>query len=180
MKKNTYIVLIGVTLIVLIGILVYTLISPSGTSSTPFPNNQQFPITNSPSGQNATSIELQTATGTIVVRNFLQDPQSKADPVNDGHFQLGTYIDPTDSTAPDVPYNIEYIASTQYFIIVLYQEPIAEARQEAEQFLMNHLGITEEQMCQLKYMVSVPNRVSSYFAGTSLGFSFCPGAVPLE
>jgi len=48
-----------------------------------------------------------------------------------------------------------------------------------ERDLMAKLGITEDAMCQLNYMVSVPYWVNEYYAGESLGFSFCPGATQL-
>ena len=44
---------------------------------------------------------------------------------------------------------------------------------------MQHLGISESDMCRLSYMVSVPNRVNTIYAGQNLGFSFCMGAVAL-
>lgn len=157
--------------------------------------NKKAPATNQPApSQGATSGTLYpvsvtvapsatpqgaTTTATIEVNDFLKDPQTKADPSNPGHYYLGNYIDPTVDSAPNVPYVIEYIEKTQYFSIALLREPIGSARQAAEQYLQQHLGISQSQMCQLHYMVSTPAWVNGKYANTSLGFSFCPGAVQL-
>lgn len=117
--------------------------------------------------------------GMIEVNDFMQDPQTKGDPVNAGQYFLGNYIDPTSPDAPAVPYAVTFIDATSYFNIALLAEPIDEARTEAEAYLQKQLGITPGQMCQLKYMVSVPVRVNQTYAGQNLGFSFCPGATPL-
>jgi len=100
--------------------------------------------------------------------------------VNDGQYFLGNFIDPTVENPPQVPYAIEYNSNTQFFSMALFQEPISESRRGAEQFLMRFLGLSETQLCQLNYRISVPNRVNQIFAGVSLGFSFCPGSVVLE
>ena len=102
--------------------------------------------------------------------------------INAGYYYLGYHMkegfpDPTASDNP--PYVISYIDSTQYFNIALLQEPIGSVREEAQQYLMQHLGISQDQMCRLNYMVSVPDRVNSQFSSKNLGFSFCPGATVL-
>ena len=102
--------------------------------------------------------------------------------MNPGYYYLGYHYangtsDPTASNDP--PYLIEYISTTQYFNISLLHEPLGQIRQQAEQYLMAHTGLTQNQMCQIKYMVSVPSSVNQVYAGTNLGFSFCPGAVQL-
>jgi hypothetical protein len=127
----------------------------------------------------AITFDVRVADGSISVRNFFNDPLTIADPVNQGHYQLGTFIDPASAVPADVPYYIEYIASTQYFIISLQQEPIGESRQQAEQFLLGHLGVDQTQLCRLNYTVGTPARVSVLHAGQNLGFSFCSGATQL-
>lgn len=118
----------------------------------------------------------------IQVTNFLKDPATFKDPINPGIYYLGyhVYEGVLDATATDnPPYIIEYISATQYFNIVLLQEPIGSVRAAAEQYLIAQLGITQAQMCQLNYTLGTPNRVNSQYAGTDLGFSFCPGATVL-
>lgn len=136
-----------------------------------------YPVTVTVAPVNSSTQEATTTT--LGVREFLKDPETKSDPNNPGHYFLGNYIDPTIDQPPGVPYVIEYIEKTKYFSIALLQEPIGSARQAAEQYLMQHLGISEAQMCSLRYMVSTPISVNSTYAGTSLGFSFCPGATEL-
>lgn len=118
----------------------------------------------------------------ISTTNFIADPATVKDPINAGYYYLGYHVnegvpDPTATDNP--PYVIEYIAETNYFNIALLQEPIGEQRLAAEQYLMARLGITPDQMCRLDYMVSVPDRINSYYSGKNLGFSFCPGATAL-
>lgn len=121
--------------------------------------------------------------GTIQVDDFKTDPAFVKDPVNPGYYYLGYHFNEgvSDPTATDTPpYVIQYTDNNQSFNIALYEEPIGQVRQEAEQYLMAHLGISQNQMCQLKYTVGVPARVDATYAGiVNLGFSFCPGATVL-
>ncbi len=136
---------------------------------------------NSTNGNGSIAI-YSSSGGEIQVQDFTKDPLTVEDPVNTGQYYLGYHFTEgvPDSTATDSPpYVIDYIASDQFFNVVLYKEPIAKTRQEAEQYLMQHLGITQDQMCGLKYLISVPFWVNQYYTGTSLGFSFCPGATQL-
>jgi hypothetical protein len=177
MKRVLYILI--TLLIVVIAALVYlNSVSDSGTQSgdewTTFPESAG----NIPNPQSAT-FDLKGENGVIEVRNFFTDQLTRTDPVNEGHYQLGTYIDPYSPLPSDEPYYIEYIASTEYFNISLLAVPIAGSRREAEQFLLNHLDISEDQLCNINYRVTVPARVNLLYAGQSLGFSFCPNAVAL-
>lgn len=146
----------------------------SGNIPAPTPNN-------SVQGQSSFTI-MGTGGTTIPTRDFLHAPTTGEYPTP-GYFYLGYHagsagvVDKTATSSP--PYLIGYISSTQYFNIELLSEPIGTTRLAAEQFLMNNLGISQSQMCQLNYMVSVPNSVNSQYAGKNLGFSFCPGATVL-
>ncbi|MFA6408276.1 MAG: hypothetical protein WCW36_02285 [Candidatus Paceibacterota bacterium] len=164
--------------------------APTGTS-TPAVQNTVFPVASSvQSNTSAIATSSQVATmsiaivggGSVQTDNFIADPETAKDPINPGYYYLGYHQyegmpDPTVTTNP--PYVIAYISSTQYFNIALLQEPIGSVRIEAEQYLMAHLGISQDQMCLLNYMVSVPDRVNSQFSGRNLGFSFCQGATVL-
>ncbi len=83
------------------------------------------------------------------------------------------------SANPSAPYDITYESATQYFNISLLAEPIGQTRVEMEHDLMTKLGVSENAMCLLNYMVSVPYWVNAFYTGKNLGFSFCPGAVVL-
>ncbi|HVV39308.1 MAG TPA: hypothetical protein VHD31_03205 [Candidatus Paceibacterota bacterium] len=183
--------------VVIIGICAFIFLKLiSGTSSEPDTNtnnpttlgtgNNTSVVTNSPSGSNSSS---QTNTqssiqayggGVIAAKDFKNDPATTKDPLNPGHYYIGPHVnegidDPTASDNP--PYVIEYIDQDQTFTIDLLQEPIGTVRQDMEKFLMSKLGLSEAQMCQLKYTVSVSWRVNPLYAGQNLGFSFCQGAM---
>lgn len=155
-------------------------VQPSGQSPLPVAGS----ITTVAATSSASSVTMLLAApgGTIQTNNFINDPATVQDPIAPGYFYLGYHpydgsADPTAVKNP--PYLIEYINATQYFNIALLEEPIGAVRGEMEQYLLTHLGITQDQACRLNYMVSVPNRVNSAFSGRNLGFSFCPGAAAL-
>ncbi len=154
--------------------------APTSPSST---QNVGLPV--APAVQQTTTVTVITASsseGWVQTVDFIHDPTTVKDSNNAGYYYLGYHTkqstsDQTATTTP--PYLITYISATNYFNISLLQEPIGPVREEAEQYLMARLGITQEQMCQLDYMVSVPDRVNTQFSGRNLGFSFCPGATVL-
>ena len=150
-----------------------------------FPVAGSVPVDTTVTQTQQSSMTLEGVGGQFISTvDFIADPMTVKDPSNPGYYYLGYHYRANegvvDATATDnPPYIIEYIAETHYFNISLLSEPIGELRQEAEQYLMTRLGITQDQMCQLDYMVSVPDRVNSYYSGKSLGFSFCQGATAL-
>ncbi len=147
------------------------LVSPLGTTTPPFP----IP---GPGPNPSKMISIKTGSGTdIQVKDFLHDPELVTDPITPGNYYLGNnFITNGDA---DVAYVVEYIEQSNFFNIVLYKEPIAQSRKQAEQYLMAHLGISQSQMCSLRYMVGVPHSVNEFYTATSLGFSFCPGSVQI-
>lgn len=183
MNKTT--VLIGGIIVVsaLLGLAFWVAGSSAKTTSTVAPSTG-FPIASSTPQENTVAVTTPTLQGGIPIQatDFINDPTTAKDPINTGYYYLGYHVnegvpDPTATANP--PYIITYISTTHYFNIALLQEPIGPIRLEAEQYLMNRLGIPQSQMCQLDYMVSVPDKVNSQFSGLNLGFSFCPGAVVL-
>ncbi len=151
--------------------------SPTPTNVPQVPTPQQTPQANVP------TIRMRTASGgTMLVRDFGRDSDTYADPVNRGYYYLGyhTQQDQRDQTAnQNQPYIVEYINQTNYFNISLLAEPLGQTRLAAEQSLMTRLGVSQAQLCQLDYMVSVPSYVSEVYSSRNLGFSFCTGSVPL-
>lgn len=151
-----------------------------GSTTSTFPSGAG--ITQTPGGTQQTTITIASSNGVIQTRDFKSDPTTVADPINHGQFYLGYHFSEGrwDTTATDnPPYIIDYVDSSQYFIVTLLQEPIRQTRLQAQQYITVHLGITEDQICQLKYTVNVPGWVNANYAGTNLGFSFCSGAVQL-
>lgn len=153
---------------------------PSDTTQTPvngLPVSDSLPHNTTSGTEPGQESNLSIATvdgGTLQTKDFVADPTTVKDAANQGYYYLGYH-----TASENVPYIISYINTTQYFNIALLQEPIGQVRTQAEAYLMEHLGVSQADLCRLKYMVSVPNRVNSYFASRNLGFSFCPGATPL-
>lgn len=187
MKKTILIVSLAFVLVIGVGALIVWLFGRTAPATTsPSTGSVTLPNAGPSAQQSGTSTDLITINGTagnsIRTKDFLADPAAGEYP-NTGYYYLGYHTategtsDPTATSNP--PYLIEYIATTQYFTIELLQEPIGSVRAAAEQYLMAHLGITQNQMCRLNYMVSVPDRVNSQLASRNLGFSFCPGATAL-
>ena len=176
MSKIQYIALGAIGVVILLTVVGFVYIfgglAPSSPSQntdgqSPFPNTRPA-INSSPQGISASSR-----------KDILKDPDTKADPNNPGHYFVGNYIDSTIDAPPTVPYAIEYIAASDYFSVALLKEPLSSSRATAEQYLMQRLGVTQDDMCRLKYMVSAPAWVNTTYASTNFGFSFCPGATVL-
>lgn len=134
--------------------------------------------TSVPAGQ----IILMTTDGKYLTTSDFLKTQAEEDSHNAGYYNLGprpevTYSD--DTRTIHTPFLITYIAATQYFNVVLLQEPIGRSRLVAQEFLLQSLGISAKDLCRLNYTVSTPTSVSQLYGGSSLGFSFCPGAIPL-
>ena len=158
---------------------------PSENLGTEFPDGgpsgTQNPDGTPSSNAGDKSLILKTTSGaTLTVRNFIIDSDTVADPQNEGYYHLGEHF-PLDGSPVETypPFAIMYVAQTQYFNISLTSEPISKARSDAEQYLLTHLGLSEEQLCQIDYMVSVPYFINQFYTSQDLRFSFCPGSVPL-
>ncbi len=176
MKKILY---FGILLLTLLVAFV-SLTGRGQTEPTVVDSWADFPIEPINTDTQAKTLELKSANGGLTVRNFFNDPRTFPDTVNQGYYQLGYFVDPTSPDAANVPFYIEFTSTTQHFIVSLQQEDIADARQQAEQFLLQHLDVTESELCSLSYTVTVPVRYNSPYTGQNLDFSFCPGAVQLQ
>lgn len=175
--KRVLLIILAVVLLVagIYAVVVFMTPQQSGTQTEP--TNTSFPTSGSanttvPGG--TVSMTLPTPGGAVLhTKNFLASPETKADSVNTGYYYLGY------SASESAPYLIQYIAATNYFNIELLREPLGATRKAAETYLMSALGVSAEELCSLDYTVGTPNSVNSTYAGTNLGFSFCPDAVKL-
>ena len=189
-------ILVGIGILFIAGLLVLAFwIAGSKTTSETSSiekQNSELPVAQSWGQGTTTSTADSTGQTTLSIvatngqpvqtRDFLSDPMTVKDPINPGYYYLGyhMYEGVPDATATDnPPYVIEYISMTYYFNVALLQEPIGTTRAEAEKYLIERLGISQDQMCQLNYMVSVSARINSRYTSRNLGFSFCPGATVL-
>lgn len=106
----------------------------------------------------------------IEVRDFRTTP----DPYVPGQYAIVGGIDTEQS-----PYDIFYQETDDYFGITLYKEPLGTNRLLAQTRLQETLGITNDEMCRLNYVVAPGPGVAETYEGVNLGFSFCPGATVL-
>lgn len=121
--------------------------------------------------------------GEQTVRDFLADPEVVEDVVNPGQYLLvgrfGYCL--ADGSCPQAGdedrFQVVYSALDDYFFITLFQEPLGETRDAAQQFLQQKLNLTADETCSLRYTVFVPREVNEHVTGEDIGFSNCPGAV---
>lgn len=126
-----------------------------------------------------------TGGSTVQTADFLHNGVTYEDPANAGQYYLAGTSGVCDAqgncpkAGTATNYNIVYFSSSKTFVIGLADEPLGAIRLEAEQNLMHILGLSSDQMCKLDYTVITSSYVSPTYGGKNLGFSFCPGAVPL-
>lgn len=188
-----------VVLIAIFGTIIYIVIPKNGTNTgtnqnqnpgSLFPNsgsNGQS-ASSSPSGAGSSpgSISLPArAGGTVATNDFINNGTTVPDTENPGNYYLAGSVgyclsDGTcPSGAPASDFKVVYFSKEQAFAIGLTKEPIGQARQDAEQFMLSTLGISKADLCNLNYYIGTDNEVNPTYAGKNLGFSFCPGSVPL-
>ena len=143
------------------------------------PDPTAFPVSSSQNPGVTTRMTIAGADGApISVINFLVDADTVEDPANPGYYYL-EYQTFGSKAVETPPYLITYIKETQYFNITISEEPIGEMRKKAENYLLGKLGVTKLELCNVNYTIATPSSLNSTFAGTNLGFSFCPGAITL-
>ena len=115
----------------------------------------------------------------IAVENFLTLPEVSPDSYNENLYSLGNTFNSATQTTGDSPYLITFDAETKYFNIVLLKKPLASIRLATEAYMKQVLDISESQMCELNYMLSVPGYVDEAASSIDYRFSFCPDSVQL-
>lgn len=120
----------------------------------------------------------------LVVKDFLQNSSTLKDPANEDRYLLAGSLNYCASDVDCVAteensYTIFFDTSTNVFSVGLLEEPLGETRRAAERFLAAELGIPLEQLCALKYYIGTTYLVNEKYAGDSVGFSMCEGAVSL-
>lgn len=146
------------------------------TSQTPvapyFPPGEDVPV----AIVTGDTLRLPLGSDEVSVRNFLRDPDVAKDTVNLGFYYLGTAdLAKLDSQV----FSIQYVAQTGHFTVSLLREPLGSVRKQAEEALIARLGLSKEQLCDLRYTVAVPGYVNAEASGIDYRFSFCADAVSL-
>ena len=142
--------------------------APVATSTNPFGFAGETGTTTS-SGTGAISLQLKDG-GQVDVQNFVPATQPVGADVTNGY-----QITENDTSS----YSILYYPNNSGFLISLSQEPIGQARLDAEKFLQSKLNLTQDQFCKLQVQVFTSIDVNETYAGQDLGISFCPGSVSL-
>ncbi|MGH7175135.1 MAG: hypothetical protein ACREGR_02125 [Minisyncoccia bacterium] len=200
--------LAGALIVIVVGVLLALFAAPNQSlTRNTSGNNNTFPIASSTGtyggnngstggsnsgsstgttvSQGGPTTSIATQNGPLTVNDFFHNGITEPDAQNLGNYYLAGSagyctkggICPHGATTTD--FNVTYDAIQQFFTIALTDEPIGAARLESEQFLETTLGISQAQMCSLRYYLGTDVYTNSFYGGKNLGFSFCPGTVAL-
>lgn len=158
--------------------------SITGTVTVTKPTDGTIAVTAPSSTEAVIRVPLRSRVS-ITTKDFLHNGETMEDVQNPGNYvlagDLGYCIANKNCVAgaSSTDFLIVYNAKEKVFHISLLTEPLAAARKDAEVFLQSRLGIDTAAMCGLYYYVETPYWVSVLYTAQNLGFSYCPGAVPL-
>lgn len=110
-----------------------------------------------------------TASPTIVV-----PAKNGAVPVNNVTQNPVQQVGDTVVFAQTDQYSIIYYQKEQTFSITISSQPAQPARDAAEAVLLQKLGISKDQSCNLIVTTYVPYDVDPNLSGQDYGLSFCP------
>ncbi len=99
---------------------------------------------------------------------------------NDFHKTQVEQVAETSVLARTAGFEIVNYAVDNSFTITLSQKPLDKSRDEAEQKLLQILGVIPTEACKLKVAVFVPFSVDEKAAGIDYGLSFCPKGLPID
>lgn len=164
-------ILITATIILVIGLLItgYWLATrqnaqeqtpPIGNNTdTTTPPDQTNPDKTPPSPTEDT-LDIQTPSGSVTVKNFYKDPEVKT-------FYYGAVLAETPS------YRAFYGRDYGYFVITITNDPVAKAQQEAEEMLLKRLNITASDACKLDVRIAVLPSVDPDYQKKNYAPTFC-------
>jgi hypothetical protein len=121
----------------------------------------------------ANTVLIETATGNVTINNPLQ--VATVFSMSDGLYNLLPLETYTSRT-----FNVIYNENNQSFAVALLKEPLVEARYDAQQYMMQTLGVDAQDLCKLNAYVGVSFGVNELYSGLPLGFPGCQGSLPLE
>ena len=179
-KPNVLFIAIVVGVVGTLGIAVWAFLPNLGyqvkpTSYTNHPSASTNGTSTAPASNQGTApqVTIETTSGTVTL-------------VNPATVSTATYLGANQYNVTDInqalsaDFNVVFNAHNGSFAVALLKEPIAKSRTEAEQYLLNTLQISQQQLCSLTTYVGVAYNVNQFYSGKNLGFSFCPGAVQLQ
>ncbi len=151
-----------------------------------FPSSNTIPSTSFSTNPTGGTLTVASLSGSAIVTNdFIHNGVTIPDTANAGRYLLAGNLgycltNPQKCQAgTTTDFNVFYDSTVGSFTIALLKEPLGRVRLEAEQFLMQTLGISQGDMCRLNYYVGTTSNVNPYYDSKNLGFSFCPGATVL-
>ncbi len=150
-----------------------------------FPSSNTVPTSFSTNPTGGTLTVASLSGSAIVTNDFIHNGVTIPDAANAGRYLLAGNLgycitNPQKCQAgTTTDFNVLYDSATGSFTIALLKEPLGRVRLEAEQFLIQTLGIAQGDMCRLNYYVGTTSNVNPYYDSKNLGFSFCPGATVL-
>lgn len=196
MNKLFITTLLLIVLAILCAVVWFFIFAPKQPPSSPTNSSVTLPLSGSttnvpasgstrPSGSAKTIAVGSLRGGNVTTNDFIHNGVTLPDVTNKGRYllagDLGYCIsDPQKCRAgTQTDFNIFYDSNYGSFTIALLKEPLGGVRLGMEQFLMNMLGISQNDMCRLNYYVGTTFDVNETYSTKNLGFSFCPGATTL-
>ena len=173
---NKKLLIIGLVLGIIVLLIAIFQMKPDSTRTTEIQDQENFEAYNNkyvepemtPKGE----LAIETVSGSKI---SVPDIRTNLETVTfDG--QDFKFYDSGDGSAA---YELLYFSGDSSFLISLESEPLRDARNAGEIKLLDKLGISAAEACQLKIRVATNIRVSEMYAGKELGLSFCPGSVAL-
>ena len=181
-------------IVAVLAIAIFVWIGATHRSATPSQTSTTTPITFPTVSGTGESVGTSTQAimsvalnggGTITTKDFVHNGVTIPDPSNAGWYYLAGepgYCNPDGScphAAQESDFTATYDSTNQFFTISLTQEPLGDARRDAQTFMQNTLGISSENLCRLKYYIGTQNAVNETYSGRNLGFNGCAGATVL-
>jgi hypothetical protein len=91
----------------------------------------------------------------------------------------GVYISDERQLGKEAGFSMSYFSEDGSIAIDISRQPLATYREKASRYLLQELGITEAEACELNVYVGVTYETDKVLTGKNLGLSFCPGSVEL-
>ncbi|MDB5244913.1 MAG: hypothetical protein JWN90_18 [Parcubacteria group bacterium] len=173
-----------VALVIIVAGVYFVFFSPKAPTQIPS-DGTSFPIASTTPGATAGSPTMSVAgkDGRVVtVNNFVNAPGTVAEPYTQGEYVVADDCANNDGctkASNGTGFRVVYDERNQSFNVLLLAEPLKDSRKNAQQFLMQSLGIKAASLCSLNATVGTIQAVNGTYAGEELGFNGCPGAVVL-
>jgi hypothetical protein len=153
-----------VFLLAILIVVFYLLISRS--NSTPSSNIPPSTDTNENPPTTQETFVIETTEGSVLIKNFYKNPVAILPGIG---LVLTTTFD----------YDIHFMFSDNSFTITIFNPPIVEVRRQAEEELLNILGVSEQDACKLNVHLGVHRSADSDLGGgADYGLSFCSSGLP--